>query len=80
MSSLLYLKVLEGYNYQFRSCTFTSNTVSNSPIFVIDNASVALVATPTSVNFLIQDTTFTSNRGSDNAGSFKIMSNAWLNM
>jgi len=78
MSQLLYLKVLEGYTYQLVSCTFISNVVSNTPVLVIDNSSISKVATPSSVNFLIEDTSFTTNIASSHGGSFKIMNNEWL--
>ena len=76
--NLLSLTILEGYTYQLISCTFDQNQLSNTPVLVTDNSATAKVADPSSVNFLMQDVTFTSNVATDNAGSFKILNNAWL--
>lgn len=78
MSQLLYLNILEGYTFNFISCTFTSNSLSNTPVLVTDQSSLSSSTTPTAVNFLIQNCKFVSNTATDNAGALKIMNNAWL--
>ena len=75
--NILLFTILEGYVYTLSSCEFTSNQVTTSPIQVTDQSALT-ASSPGAVNLLIQDTTFTSNQGSDNSGSFKIGQNKWL--